>query len=134
MARGLHGDLFNKPTGRVSRGAGKEIDEWRHRTKILSPKLIPVAKVCLQDRPQTVAAQEDKAPAHAHPIQQHLYDSHEISRLLWPGNSPGLNMIEPAWTYLKRAMAKKGAQKNRQETVAAWEAAWKDLSQEQIRA
>ncbi|KAG6130378.1 hypothetical protein E4U12_004231 [Claviceps purpurea] len=43
-------------------------------------------------------------------------------------------MIEPAWAHLKRETTKKGAPKNRQEAVAAWKAAWEELSQEKIRA
>ncbi|KAG6251203.1 hypothetical protein E4U23_000840 [Claviceps purpurea] len=43
-------------------------------------------------------------------------------------------MIEPAWAHLKRETTKNGAPKNRQEAVAAWKAAWEELSQEKIRA
>ncbi|KAG6018585.1 hypothetical protein E4U19_000168 [Claviceps sp. Clav32 group G5] len=42
--------------------------------------------------------------------------------------------LEPAWALLKRETTKKGAPKNRQEAVAAWKAAWDELSQEKIRA
>ena len=41
--------------------------------------------------------QEDNAPAHVHHIQEEIYNSYEVQRLLWPGNSPDLNMIEPNW-------------------------------------
>ncbi|KAG6018779.1 hypothetical protein E4U19_008006 [Claviceps sp. Clav32 group G5] len=43
-------------------------------------------------------------------------------------------MIEPARAHLKRETTKKGAPKNREEAVAAWKAAWEELSQEKIRA
>ncbi|KAG6093628.1 hypothetical protein E4U14_000235 [Claviceps sp. LM454 group G7] len=53
----------------------------------------------------------DKAPAHAHPMQQRIYDQYEVSQLLWCGNSPDLNMIEPAWAHLKRETTKKVLQR-----------------------
>jgi hypothetical protein len=40
--------------------------------------------------------QEDKTSSHAHHAQQAVYDAFKIARMLWPGNSPDLNMIEPA--------------------------------------
>lgn len=79
------------------------------------------------------------APAHNHHAQQRIYDLHGIQRLqrlqrlLWCGNSPGLNAIEPAWPYLERVTTKKGAPKSRQETIRAWEAVWKELPQEKIQ-
>ena len=123
---------FTKKTGKLSRGSGKGIDWWRYRTKILEPKLIPFAKVCAQNRPKTIV-QEDRAPAHAHIMQQQLYDIHRVSRLLWCANSPDLNMIEPAWAYLKSLTTRKGAPKSRSEAIATWEAAWKELSQDRIQ-
>ena len=62
---------------------------------ILYPKLLPFALECMKERPHTVV-QEDKAPSHAHHAQQAVYDAFKIARLLWPANSPDLNMIEPA--------------------------------------
>lgn len=124
---------FTRKTGKLTRGSGKGIDWWRYREKILLPKLFPFAKVCMENRPGTVV-QEDKAPAHAHPAQQLLYDLHGIRRLFWCGNSPDLNMIEPAWPYLKRFTTKKGGAKNRPQAIADWKAAWEALSQDRIRA
>jgi len=54
-------------------------------------------------------------------------------RLLWPGNSPDLNAIEPAWFWLKRRTTAKGAPSNRTDIEKAWYQAWKDLPQEQIQ-
>ncbi|KGO74291.1 hypothetical protein PITC_039800 [Penicillium italicum] len=42
-----------------------------------------------------------------------------MKRLLWPRNSPDLNMIEPAWFWLKRYTTKKGAPKSRNEAIKA---------------
>lgn len=41
--------------------------------------------------------QKDKAPTHASKYQDEVFWLHNISRLLWPGNSPDMNMIEPYW-------------------------------------
>ena len=84
--------------------------------KILLPKLIPFAQSCGPD----TLVQEDKAAPHAHHAQQRIYDIHHVSRLLWPGNSPDLNMIEPCWAWMKRETTKKGAPKSRAEAIRVW--------------
>jgi hypothetical protein len=124
---------WKKETGKLTRGEGKGIDWWRYQQTILLPKMLPFAKECLRERPDTVV-QEDKAPSHAHHAQQRIYDLHEVRRLLWCGNSPDLNAIEPAWPYLKRETTKKGAPRSRAEAIRKWEAAWKELPQEKIQA
>ncbi|EFW21775.1 conserved hypothetical protein [Coccidioides posadasii str. Silveira] len=68
--------------------------------EVLLAKLFPFVKECLESQPNTVVL-EDGAPAHTHFYQQELYNIHKINHLLWPGNSPDLNMIEPAWMWLK---------------------------------
>jgi transposase len=73
---------------------------------ILKPLLLPFAKECLQKRPRTLV-QEDNAPSHSSQYQQEVFDLWEISRLLWPLNSPDLNMIEPCWFWMKRQTTKK---------------------------
>jgi hypothetical protein len=73
-------------------GKSGGIDAIRYRREVLLPKLIPFAKKCGLD----FIVQEDKAPAHASHFQQTLvYDIHHVTRLLWPGNSPDLNIIKP---------------------------------------
>ena len=58
----------------------------------------------------------------------------DILRLLWPGNSPDLNMIEPCWYYLKKITTAKGPPISGKEARQRWRAAWKELSQEKIQA
>jgi transposase len=139
-------DLRNKPgqkpqwrwtakTGKLSRGRGSGlgIDWYRYQTTILLPKLIPFAKQCKAQRPQTVV-QEDKAPAHDHYVQAYIYNLHNVAKLLWCGNSPDLNAIEPCWAWMKRITTKKGAPKSRAEAIRVWEQCWRDLPQEKIQA
>src|SRR6266487_68335 len=99
---------------------------------ILYPKLLPFALECMKERPGTIV-QEDKAPSHAHHAQQAVYDAFKIARMLWPGNSPDLNMIEPAWPYLKRRTTSRGAPRTTKNMEAAWNKAWKDLPQDKIQ-
>ena len=75
--------------------------------------------------------QEDKTPSHH---QQQAYNSFGVQRLLWCGNSPDLNAIEPCWYWMKRATTKKGAPKNRAEAIRAWEKQWDELPQSKIQA
>jgi hypothetical protein len=59
-------------------------------------KLIPFAQECKKQRPNTLV-QEDEAPAHAHHYQGSAYNLYDVQRLIWPGNSPDINAIEPCW-------------------------------------
>jgi hypothetical protein len=124
---------WKKETGKLTRGQGNGIDWWRYQQTILLPKLLPFAKECEKERPGTVV-QEYKAPSHKHHTQQRIYDLAGVQRLLWCGNSPDLNAIEPAWPWLKRLTTKKGVPKSRAEAIRAWEADWKELPQEKIQA
>ncbi|KAJ5941766.1 hypothetical protein N7516_001934 [Penicillium verrucosum] len=114
---------FTLKTGKLSRSKSRGgIDWYRYWKTILHPKLIPFAKECIVDRPGTVV-QEDKAPSHSHHFQQRIFEISEVKRLIWPGNSPDLNMIEPCWFHLKRETTKKGAAKNRKDAIRAWQEA-----------
>ncbi|KAK2471173.1 hypothetical protein H9L39_17404 [Fusarium oxysporum f. sp. albedinis] len=125
---------WKEATGKLSRRKGHGgIDWWRYQQTILLPKLLPFAKECQKERPNTVV-QEDKASSHKHHAQQRIYDLQGVQRLLWCGNSPDLNAIEPAWPWLKRVTTKKGAPKSRAEAIRVWEAGWRDLPQSKIQA
>ena len=124
--------VFNRRTGKLSRGQKGGIDWYRYQKKILLPKLLPFAIECAVSRPNTVV-QEDNAPAHSHYIQQHVFDAASVQRLLWCANSPDPNAIEAAWPWMKRKTTKKGAPKNRADAYTAWQAAWRELPQEKIQ-
>ena len=49
--------------------------------------------------------------------------------MLWPANSPDLNMIEPCWFYIKVETTKKGAITSDVELYAAWVKCWEELPQ-----
>ncbi|KMU91657.1 hypothetical protein CIHG_09417 [Coccidioides immitis H538.4] len=101
-----------KPTFKFTVKTGK--------LEVLLAKLFPFVKECLESRPNTVVL-EDGAPAHTHFYQQELYNIHKINRLLWPGNSPDLNMIEPAWMWLCDTAEHE------------WKKAWEELPQAKIQ-
>lgn len=124
---------WNQKNGKLARGKGSGIDWYRYQTTILRPKLLPFAQQCKDARPGTIV-QEDKAPSHEHHAQQLIYDLHGITKLLWPGNSPDLNAIEPCWPWMKRRTTRKGAPKSRAEAIQAWEQCWAELPQDKIQA
>ena len=77
--------------------------------------------------------QEDKAPSHAHHAQAVVYSIRKVTRMIWCGNLPDLNMIEPSWYYLKRVTTKKGPPKSREVAERVWKEAWNNLEQERIQ-
>ena len=65
--------------------------------------------------------QEDKAPAHASKYQDEVFQLPDILRLLWPGNSPDMNMIEPYWPWMKWITTKKGASWTQKDAEKRWQ-------------
>ena len=88
---------WDKAHGKIVRDGKKGgIDWYRYQTIILLKKLIPFAQECKLTRPNTIV-QEDKAPSHISSYQDQVFLDATILRLIWPGNSPDLNIIEPCW-------------------------------------
>ena len=109
------------------------INWYRYQEVILKPLLLPFAKECLQDQPGTLV-QEDRAPSYSSQYQYEVYNLWEITRLLWPPNSPDLNMIEPCWFWMKRHTTKHGAITSQVQLKEAWIKCWKEMPQERIQA
>ncbi len=84
------------------------------------------------DRPNTIV-QEDKAPAHAHHMQKEIYSIFDILQMLWPGNSPDLNAIEPTWAFMKRATTRYGPPRTRPDASRSWLTGWRNLEQSRIQ-
>ena len=55
-------------------------------------------------------------------------------RLLWPSNSPDLNMIEPCWFWMKRHTTKHGPITSQDQLKEAWIKCWQEMPQERIQA
>lgn len=121
---------WNEKNGKLVRKSKGGIDWYRYRKEILLPKLFPHARRCGWD----AIVQEDKAPSHDHWFNQETFRVNDINRLLWPGNSPDLNPIEPCWPWMKRYTTRLGAPKSRAEAIRAWEACWKELKPERFQA
>ena len=124
---------WDEKHGKVARKGKGGSDWYRYQKTILLPKLLPFAKECIKDRPDTIV-QEDKAPGHASKHQDLVFMDAEVLRLLWPGNSPDLNMIEQCWPWMKRQTTRKGAPRNRITAIKAWTRCWtKTLKQKKIQ-
>jgi hypothetical protein len=125
---------FTEETGkRVRKAKAGGIDWYRYGKEILKAKLLPFAKECLKHNPDTIV-QEDKAPAHVHKSQSGIFNFWKVQRLLWPGNSPDLNMIEPCWPWMKRRTTSRGAPSCSYLMKRSWLKAWKELPQTKIQA
>jgi transposase len=73
----------------------------------LQDRLLPFAQDHKKKWPKTIVV-EDGATPHSHAFQENLYSYSEIQAVLWPGNSPELNMIEPVWAHLKKEIKRGG--------------------------
>jgi hypothetical protein len=79
---------------KLTRTAGRGgIDWYRYETRVLRPLLFPFAQRMKAIRLNTVV-QEDGAPSHIAKENKWIWVDFGITRLIWPGNSPDLNMIE----------------------------------------
>jgi len=85
----------NEKTGAfVVKNSRGGINWYRYQKKILIEKLLLFAREYQNDRPNTIV-QEDNAPVHKSHYQGAVYSLWKIMKMLWPGNSPNLNVIEP---------------------------------------
>ncbi|CBF84331.1 hypothetical protein AN2628.2 [Aspergillus nidulans FGSC A4] len=124
---------FTEKTGKLVRKSKGGVDWWRYQQEILLPHLIPFAKACKIERPDTKVL-EDGAPAHKHHAQRRIYSIHEIEKIFdWPGNSPDLNAIEPCWMWMKKRTTSRGAPRDKKTGKTAWIKAWNELPQEKIQ-
>jgi transposase len=63
-----------------------------------------------------------------------MYDIKGVQKIMdWPGNSPDLNAIEPAWPWLKRRITSRGAPRDKKTGKEVWIKAWNDLPQVHIQ-
>jgi hypothetical protein len=57
-----------------------------------------------------------------------------VLRLLWSGNSPDLNMIEPCWPWMKTKTTRLEVPRSRAAVTKAWTDCWtKQLDQDRIQ-
>jgi len=73
--------------------------------------------------------QEDGTVLYNSIYKNRLYNLAAVSYLIWVGNSPDLNMIEPAWLHLKWITTCKGTPISRSEVEHVWTEAWDKLEQ-----
>ena len=120
---------WTKANGKLTRGNGKGINQYRYQKQVLIPKLIPFAQQCSPE----FLIMEDNAPAHIHHANAVVINLSKVLRLLQCPNSPDLNMIKPAWFYLKRQTTKQGAPQSRKEAEKAQLKVQRELPQQKIR-
>ena len=81
----------------------KGIDWYLYQSKVLTPKLLPFAKH-IKEIYSDVLVQKDGAGSHAAKEQAPVWNTWQLDShcMHWVGNSPDLNIIELAWSYLKQ--------------------------------
>jgi len=124
---------FDKAHGAITREKGHGgVDWYRYQKFVLVPKMIPFAQECTARRPGTLV-QEDGAASHKSKHQQVIYDTANIKKLVWCGNSPDLNMIEPCWPFMKKRTCQHRDFEQRGKLLGIWEATWDKIEQERIQ-
>jgi transposase len=120
---------FTEKIRKLVRTSGGGIDWYRYRKEIILPKLIPFARQCEARRPgkPQMIVQDDGAFSHRHWFQTEIFNIADVQWLLWPGNSPDLNLIEACWPYMKRSTIQKGAPQSKTEGVRVWEECWENV-------
>ena len=76
---------------------------------------------------------EDKAPSHVSHYQEEELNLRKLVKLLWCGNSPDINAIEPTWNWMKRQTTACGGFTSKVKMEEAWLKCWKDMPQEVIQ-
>jgi hypothetical protein len=74
------------------------INWFWHQAEVLKPHLFPFTKKCKEALPnprKDTVVIEDRAAAHKSDYSDELYISWDVVRILWPANSPNLNIIKP---------------------------------------
>lgn len=132
---GKHANFkHTKHNGKLVVDEGKGGINWyRYQEKVLKPLLLPFAKKLLK-RFKKIKVQEDNAPAHLNRYSLDVFREWQIDRMLWRGNSPDLNAIEPTWFWMKRETTKREAITSEKELKKAWIKCWEDMPQELIQA
>lgn len=64
---------------------------------VLIPKLISFARKCQQRHSAMIIQEEMKQHMLSLLSKQYIYGLHNVRKMLWPPNSPDLNMIEAVW-------------------------------------
>ena len=77
--------------------------------------------------------QKDNAPAYSSKYQQGVFNAAQVMRLVWPANSPNLNIIEPYWFQIKRETTKNSAFTSAAALKAAWIKLWREMPQKKIQ-
>jgi ubiquitin-protein ligase len=65
--------------------------------------------------------QEDNTGAHKSYYQGEVYNLWIIMKMLWPGNSPNLNVIKKAWFWMKKETIKRGPTSDKKKLRVRWE-------------
>ena len=126
--------VFNEENGAYVVKPGKGGINWyRYQKLILVEKLFLFAKKYIKDRPNTQVVENNAGP-HASKYQAEVYSLFQVMRILWPANSPNLNMIEPCWFWIKKETTRRGPTSSRPKLRARWEKCWEDLPQKKIQA
>lgn len=101
-------------------------------TRILDSDLMHAFSACQVD-PEDVIFQQDNDPKHTSKRAAEWFNNNNITKLDWPSNSPGLNIIEHVWALLERKVRRqKPLPTNEDQLFAALEEEWYSISQQEI--
>lgn len=89
-------------------------------------------KLCRKGRTHFIF-QQDRAPAHWARSTREFLARQNVQLLPWPGNSPDLNPVEHAWSFVSRKLSNRPPPKTQAEYWQQVEREWHSIPLKTIR-
>ena len=87
----------------------------------------------MHDELEELTLMEDGASVHRSKYSKSWRQAHGMKKLIWPANSPNLNLIKNLWKIVKDLLHHHNMSKNKQEMIQLIKQVWDEISLHQLR-